>query len=108
MQKGDRIGAILSRNEDGSINLLGYGVYAGDCIPAEAVGFMADGLKAAGAVNPCMKLDNGDVVYACECWWGPEDRIRKMIAGAVVKNISINTIRESYRLEQAKKDRINE
>ena len=52
---GDRVGAVLSAGA-GAVKLLGYGVYAGH-----------------------FKLDDGRVVWGCQCWWGPEDKVRQMI-----------------------------
>jgi hypothetical protein len=74
---GDRIGAILSA--DGStVNLLGYGVYAGDEIPP--TGFAHD----AGIKNPKLQLDNGKVVWGQECWWGSEQAVKNSIGDRVV------------------------
>lgn len=27
--------------------------------------------------NPCIHLDNGSVVWGKQCWWGPEDQLKK-------------------------------
>ncbi|MDO9139901.1 MAG: hypothetical protein U1E09_00370 [Methylococcales bacterium] len=64
---GDRVGAILKANET-TVHLLGYGIYDGD-IENPVLGFP----------NPRITLDNGSHVWGCECWWGSEDKIRKMI-----------------------------
>ncbi len=78
---GDRVGAVLSA-KDGVVNFLGYGVYAGDEIPDEkAVGFFAETLRLLGSTNPKIILDNGDVVWGCECWWGSEATVRSMLEG---------------------------
>lgn len=29
--------------------------------------------------NPKIELDNGDVVWGAECWWGPEDKIDEQL-----------------------------
>ena len=31
--------------------------------------------------NPRITLDDGRVVWGCQCWWGPEEAIRKRIEG---------------------------
>jgi len=96
-KEGKRVGAILGSSET-SIDFLGYGVYEGDYIPNEAVGLIADILKRAGRENPRIKLDNGGIVYGCECWWGDEKRIREKIRiykenGLEIKMVDINKVR---------------
>jgi len=74
-KKGERVGAILSAN-DKTVKFLGYGVYEGDFYPDTAEGSVADMIKdnqqqyGIDLVNPRLKLDNGDIVWGCECWWG--------------------------------------
>jgi hypothetical protein len=72
---GERVGAILSADKN-ECRYLGFGVYEGDFIPKEAVGFIAEAEKKQGMTNPRIRLDNGKVVYGCECWWGSEERIK--------------------------------
>ena len=93
---GKRVGAIFSSNDDGSVNFFGYGVYEGDFIPEEGAGWMAEGLREHGTTNPRIRLDSGKVVYGCECWWGPEIRIRKQLEGAVVIDMDIDEVRRSH------------
>lgn len=68
---GERIGAILSATSE-EVQLIGYGVYEGDEVPPETIG----GFNM-GNPNPKMVLDDGTVVWGCECWWGPEDEMKK-------------------------------
>lgn len=81
---GDRVGAIVGA-EDGVVEFLGYGVYAGDFEPpAErregTVGEqMRKDLGLPPRPNPRIDLDNGDTVWGCECWWGSEEKIRKSL-----------------------------
>lgn len=91
---GDRVGAILSGNDDGSINFLGYGVYEGDFIPDEAVGWMADVCREVGTTNPRIRLDSGKVVYGCECWWGKEEEVMKRLEGRTVIECDIDQVRK--------------
>lgn len=56
MDKGARIGAILSMNKD-QVEFLGYGVFEG-YEACEAL----DGVPA-----PKLKLDNGNVVWGYQC-----------------------------------------
>lgn len=34
--------------------------------------------------NPRIKLDNGDVVWGAQCWWGPEEQVKNAIEGQEV------------------------
>ena len=63
--------------EDKIVAFLGCGVYEGDFVPTEAVGYLADKARLHEKRNPRIRLDNGKVVYGCECWWGYEERIKK-------------------------------
>lgn len=73
---GDRVGAVLSA-KNGIAELLGYGIYEGDFVPEEAVGWIADIIREQKRGNPRIRLDSGKVVYGCECWWGDEDAVKK-------------------------------
>lgn len=73
---GDRVGAILSAN-DTTVELIGYGVYEGRAIHPEL-----------GFPNPCIKLDNGNLAWGCQCWWGPEEKIKEMIGARQVVNVT--------------------
>jgi len=81
MEIGDRVGAILSIDDDGQvIEFLGYGVYEGT--------FPVEGLRSAirdmtgeepeeeDILNPRVKLDSGDTVWGYQMWWAPEDEMR--------------------------------
>lgn len=106
LNPGDRVGA-LSHSQDGEVFIFGFGKYVGRTLPREAAGVFARAIceaydqahaeaaalaKEKGADmtiieaelvehfgNPCIELDNGKRVYGCECWWGPEDQIRKKL-----------------------------
>ena len=73
-KKGDRVGAVQSVT-NGVARLYGYGKYVGDEVPGDEVG----GLNV-GLANPKIELDNGKHVFGCECWWSPEEEMRKMLA----------------------------
>lgn len=60
---GDRITAVQSANPT-SIKLLGHGVYQGYKQHPEI-----------DIENPCLKLDDGRIVWGMECWWGPESKV---------------------------------
>lgn len=72
---GDRIGALIGGDPETKVlKYLGVGTYQGDETPPPEAGGFNIGL-------PCPKLvlDNGDVVYGCECWWGPETVIANQL-----------------------------
>ena len=60
---GDRVTAIRNA-EKGIVYSFGDGIYAGDFIPPDDIGF--------GIPNPRIDLDSGGSVWGCECWWGSE------------------------------------
>lgn len=82
MKVGDRVGAVLSM-DDKQVNLLGFGVYMGD-------------ESALGRKNPKLQLDNGKIVWGCECWWGPEEGLKKEMQGKEVVNVDINAVRSEF------------
>lgn len=118
--EGTRVGALLCAN-DQEIHLIGYGVYEGDKPPigdpdAEPVGWMVDArrkLIAEGRIkqedwtNPKIRLDNGSVVWGCECWWGSEGKTKKAVEefvskGATIVQVDMNKVREEVRAENGK------
>ena len=76
MKKGDRVGAIQSAT-DQEVIFFGYGVYDGDIDHPEL-----------GFPNPRITLDNGRIVWGCECWWGAESKIKEMIGDRKVTDVS--------------------
>ena len=96
------MGAIFGASPD-SVEFLGYGVYDGDFIPNGAGG-IGPVCVEIGKTNPRITLDNGKVVWGCECWWGPEEHIkavlaRKKLGGGDVINVDIDEIRKTYARE---------
>lgn len=91
---GERAGAILSAKNN-VVEFLGYGVYVGDEIPTEACSDIADDLIALKLTNPKIQLDNGEIVYGCECWWGPEDDLKEKIKEWSDNNYTIREIKMS-------------
>lgn len=80
VEVGERVGAIL-KADDTTVHLLGYGVYEGMKVPEEL-----------GFPNPCIKLDNGGVVWGYQCWWGSEEKIKAMIGNRTVVEVSMGTV----------------
>lgn len=104
---GERVGAI-SHSMGNEAFFFGFGKYVGLTVPREAGGMMAkvicegidnalEELKAlcekegkpfedeekkmlALIGNPRIELDNGNAIYGCECWWGPEAQVQKQLS----------------------------
>jgi hypothetical protein len=67
---GSRIGAFLDADKDG-VKWLGWGKYVGDEVPPKTIGGFNTGRS-----NPKLEMDNGDVVWGCECWWGDAEKMK--------------------------------
>lgn len=77
---GDRVGCFLSVVH-GTGLLLGYGTYVGNEVPPnEGHTSLTAYLSGERRANPKIVLDSGEVVWGCECWWGPEDEIKEECA----------------------------
>ena len=96
MKIGERVGVVLSATPD-EVRMLGFGTYAGEEVPAEGCGgWIGETLREYGRNNPKLQLDNGDVVYGCECWWGPEAEVRKrFMCGRTIVEVSITDARKA-------------
>lgn len=78
-QPGDRVGIVISA-DDYVVRMVGYGVRVEDSTPAVTVpGEYAAKLRKASLKNPCLQADDGTIVWGLECWWGPENSIKKWI-----------------------------
>lgn len=99
---GERVLAVCGTRKDGSIDIFGSGTYIGDKIPEEAVGMLAEICRKAKKDNPCIELDNGKIVYGCECWWGKESIVKERLKGKVFNVIDIDEVRESFSGSQIK------
>lgn len=81
-QINSRVGAMLYA-DDKQVCLLGYGVYEGDHVPPAEVNTLFAELNIP---NPRITLDDGRVVWGCQCWWGPEHVIQAKIGTREVVN----------------------
>lgn len=80
IKKGDRVGAILGVSaSDKVVELLGFGVYMGREVPPSSGGWMAEALAEEGMRNPKIELDSGETVWGCQCWWAPEEKVKKRL-----------------------------
>lgn len=82
---GDRVGAVLSANQE-EVRFLGYGVYEGDLIPSKEENSF---LNKSVIKNPKLILDNGNTVWGFQCWWGPEEKVKEMIGNRKVILVDI-------------------
>lgn len=78
--------------------IFGVGKYEGDEVPPADTGGFGRLLHESGIPNPKLVLDNGDVVWGCECWWGPEDASRDRLGDREIVHVSI----ADYRAEANK------
>ena len=77
---GDRAGAIISADKETKIvQFAGYGVYVGDIVPPPGIGLFGLDFHDMGKTNPKIELDNGSVIWGCQCWWGHEEAVKKQI-----------------------------
>ena len=76
LEIGDRIGVILHAEND-TIYIYGYGEYKGESVPSvQAKGIIASILRDSNIENPQILLDTGETIWGCECWWGPEEKVK--------------------------------
>jgi hypothetical protein len=106
---GERVYAVLSATAD-EVSLLGFGVYVGDEVPPAPMGavravfgastwdefdrVVAEDVGAAPnpalrPTNPKIVLDDGQVVWGAECWWGPESTYAAFRGTRAKKHCSI-------------------
>lgn len=90
---GQRVYAIRDADEH-NIYLFGFGQYVGNEIPTNAEG-LAEHLN--GRTNPKIVLDDGKVVWGCECWWGAEDQFESQVESRNVLYVDIIREREYQR-----------
>ena len=81
MQIGERVGAIISASPD-RVRMFGYGTYQGEEIPPSEIIGPFGPMKIP---NPKILLDSGEVVWGCECWWGPEVKIQEAVGNRPVQ-----------------------
>jgi hypothetical protein len=85
---GERVGAV-SHTEADKVFMFGFGVYQGEKVPPKGIRFMGMDLNAMKHYNPCVLLDNGKEVWGCECWWGPEELIKRQLEGKTVVELDV-------------------
>lgn len=92
IEKGDRVGAFLSSGNQG-VNFFGWGVYQGHEVPPK--GITKWGKAVVGSVARIL-LDDGKTIWGCECWYGLENRIQKMLGKLQIIQLDIEEERKKY------------
>lgn len=101
MKPGDRVGALLNSDKD-KVYLFGYGVYEGDFptgLDPNPAGWVAETIHEKGAPNPRIRLDDGKIVWGCECWWGSEEEVRNSIGKREIVLVDIETERQKCKTD---------
>jgi len=102
MSENIRVGAFLSIDDDNKqVEFLGYGELIGYETPDENARGVAPIVRALGQLNPKILLDNGKIVWGCECWWDKESIVKKDIEqfikeGFVITEVDIEEVRKKY------------
>lgn len=97
MEVGTRAIAI-SHSKDKTIYIFGYGTYEGDKVPGQdekttPAGTMGEIITEAKVANPLIKLDNGKVVWGCECWWGELEGFAEKYKDYTIVEVDIDASR---------------
>ncbi len=91
---GTKVYAIYGSTEaTKTLKVLGPGTYVGNEIPTTAVGWLAEAAVEGKMKNPKILLDNGDVVWGCECWWGVREGGEQQVEAYKKDGWTIETIR---------------
>lgn len=97
-EPGIRVAAVRSIDEK-AVYLYGYGEYEGDfkfkdaeIPPVGLVSVLAE--KAGITENPRIKLDSGQTIWGCECWWCPIEKLEEEYGALEKKEVDIDKDRE--------------
>ena len=91
---GERVIALMAV-EGKIVRSFGEGVYLGPQVPDASLPGMAGVMGQHHIPNPAIKLDSGEMVYGCECWWGPVDKVKEKYADHGWREESITKEREA-------------
>lgn len=87
-RSGSRVGAVM-KGQGNKVWFFGWGVYEGDFAPPWGRKTVV-GMEIVMALNPRIKLDNGKIVWGCECWWGEEEKMKKLLEGKEIIDVDID------------------
>jgi len=61
--------------DDKEVRIFGYGKYVGDEIPPkDTTGAFGLDLHKMGVKNPKIVLEDGSIVWGCQCWWANREK----------------------------------
>lgn len=79
MNIGDRVAAVCIDDQGCKIYLYGAGIYVGDEIPTDSPNPVAQFCVRSRFTNPKIQLDDGKIIYGCECCWDSELNVTNMV-----------------------------
>ena len=94
MKVGTRVSTIRNADER-TVYTFGLGVYEGDFVPDKDLPGIAGMFGEMSRTNPRIKLDSGEVVYGCECYWAPEVFLLNEFGDRQFVQVSITEYRAS-------------
>lgn len=85
---------------------FGEGIYLGDEVPPEdsPEGSTRAMLRSLGMSNPKIQLNNGKIVWGCECWWGDAEETREQYKGCTWHEVDIDEERAAIQPEPDDED----
>ncbi len=87
VEVGTRVAVLASFDEyNKKTHLYGFGTYEGEEIPPPGIGVnnLGQSCSDIGAMAAKLKLDDGTIIWGCECSWGPEAEVKEEIAGSEI------------------------
>lgn len=88
-----RVTAVICA-KGGKALIAGHGDYVGDHVPPPGVGLMGIELHALGHKNPKIELDNGNVIWGCQCWWGSKERMEEELGDMEIVELTSDQLDE--------------
>lgn len=96
---GSKVGCILTRT-DTEMKVLGFGQLIGYEVPPpdpilQTINAFYASAVTNNSITPKIKLENDEIVWGCECWWGPRNMIELVIQRAKEEGKKIIDIKPS-------------
>lgn len=104
---GDRVGVMIGGDSKTKVvRFVGYGVYEGDFVPDETARGLAALAYEAQRTNPRLVLDDGQIAWGGETWWGDEAKMRAQIelyraAGYEIRMVTMADVRKEQDDDEA-------
>lgn len=89
---------VAMRDGDGENKIAyiyGEGTYVGRLRPPNGTKTMlgpVDDSFPKDWRNPCIVLDDGRVVWGCQCWWGPVEKMRKRFGDYTWETVDVGVL----------------